>query len=127
MKDLDIFIKNDKHAEHLGIEMLEYAAGTAKARLTIKDHHFNSNGTVHGGVIFSLADSVFAVASNSRDGLAMAINISISYFSAVTGGILTATAAEISLNRKLATYLVDITDESDKKIALFQGTVYRKT
>jgi acyl-CoA thioesterase len=126
MHDLKKFVEKDQFAKHLGVEMLEYAPGNAKARMELKDHHLNSAGTVHGGAIFSLADAVFAVASNSHGTLAMAINVSISFFKAVKGGTLTASAEEISINPKLATYLITILDETGNKIALFQGTVYRK-
>jgi acyl-CoA thioesterase len=94
--------------------------------MAIGKHHMNSAGTVHGGAIFSLADAVFSVASNSHGTLAMAINVSISFFKAVTGGTLVAEADEVSLNPRLATYLVTVKDEAGNRIALFQGTVYRK-
>ena len=126
MDDVKRFIDNDRFAKHLDIEMLEYAKGRAKARMGIKDHHLNSAGTVHGGAIFGLADAVFSAASNSHGTLAMAINVSISYFKAVTGGSLIAEAEEVSINPKLATYLIPVYDDKGNKIALFQGTVYRK-
>jgi acyl-CoA thioesterase len=126
MDDLKKFVDKDHFAKHLDIEMLEYGKGTAKARMSLKSHHLNSAGTVHGGAIFALADAVFSVASNSHGTLAMAINVSISYFKAVSSGVLTATAEEVSLNPKLATYLIPVTDDKGNRIALFQGTVYRK-
>jgi acyl-CoA thioesterase len=94
--------------------------------MALQDHHLNSAGTVHGGAIFALADAVFSVASNSHGTLAMAINVSISYFKAVSSGTLFAAAEEVSINPKLATYLITVRDEAGNKIALFQGTVYRK-
>src|SRR5512147_3264264 len=106
--------------------MLEYSAGKARARMELKAHHLNSAGTVHGGAIFSLADAVFSVASNSHGTLAMAINVSISFFKAARKGTLFAEGREVALNPKLATYLVDVRDENGASIALFQGTVYRK-
>lgn len=44
----------------------------------------------------------------------------------MTGGTLTAEAREVALNPKLATYLIDVRDESGGLIAHFRGTVYRK-
>jgi acyl-CoA thioesterase len=81
---------------------------------------------VHGGAIFSLADAVFSIASNSHGALAVAINVSISFFKATTKGTLFAEAEEVSFNPKLATYLITVSDDAGNKIALFQGTVYRK-
>ena len=126
MKNLHDFIVKDAYAKYLGIKVVKFSEGTATAELLIEAHHLNSLGIVHGGVIFGLADSVFAVAANSREGLAMAINVHMSYFKATEQGTLTATATEVSVNKKLATYLVDIRDDVYSKIALFQGTVYRK-
>ncbi len=126
MDNLKKFVESDRFAKHLSIEMLEYGGGKAKARMVIKDHHLNSAGMLHGGAIFSLADAVFSAASNSHGTLAVAINVSISFFKAVKSGILTANAEEASFNPRLATYLITVNDEAGSKIALFQGTVYRK-
>lgn len=126
MDILQKFVDADRFAQHLGIEMLEWSPGKAKARMTLQSQHLNSAGTVHGGAIFSLADAVFSVASNSHGTLAMAINVSISYFKAARTGTLIAEGREVSINPKLATYIIDVKDEAGNAIALFQGTVYRK-
>lgn len=126
MDTLQDFIRQDRFAQHIGVEILEYGRGRARARMKLGKHHLNSAGTVHGGAIFSLADAAFSIASNSHGTLAMAINVSISFFKAATEGILTADAEEIALNPRLATYLITVKDEAENRIALFQGTVYRK-
>jgi len=126
MDDLKKFIERDSFARHLGVEMLEYGHGKAKAKMEIKGHHLNSAGNLHGGAIFSLADAVFSVASNSHGTLAVAINVSISFFRAMKKGALIAEANEVSINPKLATYLINVNDEAGDLIAQFQGTVYRK-
>ncbi len=90
------------------------------------EDHLNGLGIVHGGAIFYLAHTTFAAASNSREGTAVAANVRISFCKAAQKGLLIAKAKEVSLNRKLATYLVEVTDEQENLIALFQGTVYRK-
>ena len=126
MEALKKFVQQDQYARHIGVEILEYDKGSARARMEIGRHHRNSAGMVHGGAIFSLADAVFSVASNSHGTLAVAINVSISFFKSATGGTLFAEAEEVSINPKLATYLITVTDDAGNKIALFQGTVYRK-
>jgi len=126
MNILDKFIEKDNFAKYTGIEIIDYSKGYAKAKMNVRDIHLNSAGTVHGGVLFSLADSAFAVASNSYGTIAMAINVSISYFKAVSKGILFAEAREVSLNPRLATYVIEIKDEEGNIVAFFQGTVYRK-
>lgn len=126
MNELKKFIDNDRFARHIGVDVIGWGAGWAKARMTISASHLNSAGTVHGGAIFSLADAVFSIASNSHGTLAMAINVSISFFKAVRQGSLTAEGKEVSKNHKLATYLIEVKDDENDTVALFQGTVYRK-
>jgi acyl-CoA thioesterase len=127
MDDLERFVAQDAFARSIGIEVSEYGDGRATAQMTIEPRHLNSAGTLHGGAIFSLADAAFAAASNSHGALAASIDASISYFTAVKAGIVTAEAREISRNHKLATYLIDIRDDSGELVAHFRGTVYRKS
>jgi len=126
METIKKFFKNDKFAEYVGIELLEVSKGKAKAKMEIKNHHLNGLKTVQGGAIFTLADLVFAAASNSHGTVAVSINVNISYLKSVTSGTLIAEAKEISRNPKLATYTVHITNENGDIIAIFQGMVYRK-
>jgi acyl-CoA thioesterase len=117
---------NDLFARHSGIELAEMGPGWAKTRMKIEPYHLNAARTVHGGAIFTLADFAFAAASNSHGTLAMGINTSMSFVKAATSGTLYAGAREQSRNRKLATYSVQITDDDNDVVALFQGMVYRK-
>jgi acyl-CoA thioesterase len=127
MDDLERFVAQDTFARSLGIEVSDYGDGRATARMTVEPRHLNSAGTLHGGAIFSLADAAFAAASNSHGSLAVSIDASISYFTAVREGIVTAEAREVARNRKLATYLIDVRDGSGELVAHFRGTVYRRS
>jgi acyl-CoA thioesterase len=120
------FFDQDLYARFNGITLLEIGMGTAKVSMKIEEQHRNSHGTVHGGAIFTLADTAFALASNSEGVPAAAINASITYMKAAREGSLYATAEEFAKNPKLATYVVTITDNAGDRIALFQGMVYRK-
>ena len=126
MQTIRNFLKNDNFAAHNGIELLEISQGRAKAKLDIRDYHLNSANIVQGGAIFTLADLVFAAASNSHGTIAVAINANISFLKASAGGTLYADAREISKNPKLGTYTIDVTNEDGDIIAVFQGMVYRK-
>ena len=123
---IEAFFQKDTYAELTGIKLLDVSEGRAKAMLAVTENHLNSAGTVHGGVIFTLADFAFEVASNSYGTLAVAINAQISFFKAVSAGVLYADAKEVSLHPKLASYTIDVTNENGELIASFQGMVYRK-
>lgn len=120
------FSANDLFAQHNGIELLEAGEGTATVRMVIQPYHLNAAGTVHGGAIFTLADFAFAVASNSHGRIAMGISTSVNFVKAAVKGTLHAVAVENSLNQKLASYTVTVTDDDGSIIAIFQGMVYRK-
>jgi len=127
MNTTDPFFAKDNWAKDAGIEHLDVSPGRAKVRMRIEERHKNSHGTVHGGAIFTLADTAFALASNSHGVPAAAINAHISYVKSASGGTLYADAEEFSINPKIATYTVTVTDDDGEKIAIFQGMVYRKT
>jgi acyl-CoA thioesterase len=121
------FFKRDKFAEMAGIELLEVSPGRAKAKMTIGPQHLNGVDIVHGGAVFTLADLVFAAASNSHGTVAVAINASISFIKAsFAGTTLFAEGREIACNPKLATYNIDVKIEAGEIVAVFQGMVYRK-
>lgn len=126
MRTIKEFFKNDRFASRCGIELLEVSEGYAKARMRIEDHHRNGINVVHGGAIFTLADLAFAAASNSHGTVAVAINASIWYVKAAMDGTLFAEAKEVSLNPKLATYSIEVTDDTGEIVAAFEGMVYRK-
>jgi acyl-CoA thioesterase len=117
----------DELGKILGVELISAGDGSAKGKMPIEKHHLNGLEMTHGGSIFAFADIIFAAASNSRPGTAVAINVNIAYFKATRlGDTLFAEANEVSLNRKIGTYLVQITDQNGEAVASFQGTVYRK-
>jgi len=120
-------LSNDMYARHSGIELLEISKGSAKVAMTVHKEHLNGVGIVHGGAIFTLADFAFAAASNSHGTVAVAINANISFMKAAAlNATLTAEAKEVSINPKLATYQVNVTDDAGDLVASFQGMVYRK-
>lgn len=118
--------ENDRVAELLGIRLKKVDTGYALAEMTIREDHLNGVGTLHGGVIFSLADYAFAVAVNSGGVPTLAINAGISFFKPPRGPVVSAEAKEISSGRKICCCEVEVRDEDHTLIAKFSGTGYRK-
>ncbi len=116
----------DAFSQWLGIEVLEAAAGRSVLRLIIRDEMVNGFGTSHGGIVFSLADSALAFATNACGLLSVAVDCTISYPVAVRpGDVLTATAVEQSTTKRLAFCDVSVRNQADVLVAHFRGTVYR--
>ena len=73
-------------------------------------------------MIFTLADSALAFASNSYNALTVAQQLQITYVTpAKVGNTLFATAAEVARVGRSGTYDVTVTKEDGTKIALFRG------
>lgn len=119
------YFKADKLAATLGMEIESVSPGQAVVTMPLEEQHKNGLGGAHGGALFSLADFCFAVASNAHGRAAVAISCAISFHRAVRSGILTATARELHCGATIASYVVEITDETDRAVATFQGQVFR--
>ncbi len=116
----------DALAEHLGVELLEVRPSYARAVLKVTGALLNGAGVTHGGAIFSLADIVFAAASNSHGPVALALNVSINFLKTTReGATLTATATEDNLTRKTGLYRMEVRDEKENVVAIAEGLVYR--
>ncbi|KON67932.1 phenylacetate degradation protein [Peribacillus butanolivorans] len=119
-------LKDEPYASFLGMKLTKLGPGTAEAELIPDDRMLNSHGTVHGAIIFSLADYVFAAASNSYGKIAVGVTTNVNFISAgKRGETLTATAKEIKKNHKLAWYKIEVLNEKEL-IATMEAMVYRK-
>jgi acyl-CoA thioesterase len=119
-------LHNDRFAEHVGIRLVEVKDGYALTELNLQDYHLNGVNRVQGGVIFTLADYAFGVASNSQGIATIGLNVNISYFKSPTGSIIRAEAKEINTQNKICGYQVNVYDEDGTLIASFNGLGYRK-
>ncbi len=113
----------DDHASNwFGMELLEISEARAVMRLTVQQHQVNGHNICHGGVTYSLADSAFAFACNSRNQSTVAQFNSIAYIApAAMGDQLTATAKEVSLTGRNGVYDVKVTNQNNETIAEFRG------
>lgn len=125
-KVVDKMMKDDQFSQWLNIRVLEVSEGFSKIKMVIRKEMLNGFGIVHGGVPFSLADSAFAFACNTRNNLSVALDVTITFTKAVNvGDELIAEAKEIHNGRSTGVYLVTITNQNNDPVALFKGTCFR--
>lgn len=127
-KDIvNTMMAKDYFSQWLGIEVLGITEGTCKLKMQIKKEMLNGFGIAHGGIAYSFADSALAFASNSYGLKAVSIETSISHLiSLVENDIIIAEVFQQSNGNKIAIYTIDIINETtNKKVALFKGTVYK--
>ena|SRR5688572_31824770 len=125
-KVVDRMMKDDLFSQWLGIKVLAIREGYSKIQITLREEMLNGFGVIHGGICFSLADSAFAFACNSRNNLSMALDTNITFTKATKpGDVLTAEAKELHNGRSTGLYLISVTNQHEEQVALFKGTCFR--
>jgi acyl-CoA thioesterase len=114
-------------ARMLGIRAREVRPGYALVEMTVKDEHLNLHRTAHGGIVFSVIDAAFELASNSHGTVAMALSVTLNFLKAVQAGdTIVAEASEVDLTRRTGNYRFLVKDQAGDLIAHGQGLVHRK-
>ncbi|MAW82034.1 MAG: phenylacetic acid degradation protein PaaD [Parvularcula sp.] len=109
-------------SEAWGLKLIDAGEGWAKCSMLIRKDMLNGLKTAHGGMIFSLADTAFAWACNSRNVATFAQQASISFLSpAYAGETLVAEAREDGASGRTGVYTVRVTVDDGRVVAVFQG------
>jgi acyl-CoA thioesterase len=123
---LDIMLARDQYTRWLGLQVDEVGAGYCRLHYTVREEMLNGFAQVHGGIVFSAADSAFAFACNSHGRITVALDVSITFTRpARAGDLLTVEARELHLGNKTSVYDIRTTNEKGEMVALFKGTGYR--
>jgi acyl-CoA thioesterase len=77
---------SDAASASLGIRALEAAAGRAELAMTVTPAMLNGHLIGHGGMVFALADTAFAVACNSYNRITVATGCDIDFVAQVRAG-----------------------------------------
>lgn len=118
----DTMLADDRSTRTLGITIDIPAAGKALATMTVRDDMINGFDVIHGGLVFTLADTAFAFACNACNDQSFAASAQIEFLRpAVTGDVLTATASEDHRGRRSSYYTVTVHNQRDDIVALFRG------
>jgi acyl-CoA thioesterase len=72
----------DRASAALGIELVEFAQGSALVRMTVREDMCNGYDLAHGGLVFALADTAFACACNSWGRTTVAAGAEITFVAA---------------------------------------------
>ena len=94
------------------LNFIELSEGCAKAEVQVDKNMLNPMGTVHGGCLFSICDTVGGTAAMTHGVAVTTTMASISYLNPAPGkGILTAEAVELKAGNNLFRYDVFVRDE----------------
>ena len=115
-------IENDAASRMLGIEVGVPVAGSAVARMMVREDMVNGFGICHGGILFALGDTAFAFACNAYNLVSVGGEASIRWLRpAKAGDHLTATASEERREGRHGYYSIHINNQNDEPVADFHG------
>jgi acyl-CoA thioesterase len=119
-------LKKDPFSQWMGIKIISANEGDCKVQCTITESMLNGFEVVHGGIIFSLADTALAFSAATAGRVALALDNSISFTKkAHAGDTLTAHSKALNLTFRTGLFDVKVTNQSDDLIASMKGTIYR--
>jgi acyl-CoA thioesterase len=115
-------LAGDRASSTLGMRMEEVKPGAARLRMTVRPDMVNGHGSCHGGIVFALADSAFAVACNTYNAVTVAAAASIDFLAPVrVNDELTAQARELWRSKRSGIYEIVVSNQRGEAVALFRG------
>lgn len=116
-------------AQQIELRLVTNEKGHSVCEIDIQQKHFNVNGTVHGGVIYSLADVGMGAALYSlmgKDERCTTIEMKINYFNAPVTGTLSCETLVVHRGRKIASMESEVRNEG-RLVAKALGSFYITT
>ena len=110
----------------IGIIVEHVRDGSVDLRLEAGPDHANLQGTVHGGVLATLADTAAGLAVRSAippGSRHVSVNLDVQYLAPATMGPLLATGRVVRLGRRIAFAEADVSDAGGELLARAQVTV----
>lgn len=117
-----MFAVDTASKDTMGMELLACEPGRAVMRMTVAELHLNGHKICHGGFIFTLADSTFAFACNSRNRVTVAAGCSIEFLKpGQPGDVLTCEGVEQVLQGRHGIYDMKVSNQRGEVVAMFRG------
>ena len=108
--------------DFMQMELLSCEPGRAVMRMKVREPMLNGHRICHGGFIFTLADSTFAFACNSRNRATVAAGASIEFLKpGQLDDVLTCEGVEQLLQGRHGVYDMKVTNQRGETVAMFRG------
>ena len=106
----------------MGMELISCEPGRAVMRMKVQALHLNGHQICHGGFIFTLADSTFAFACNSRNHATVASGASIEFLRpGHLDDVFTCVGQERYQHGRHGIYDMTVTNQNGEVVAEFRG------
>ena len=115
-------MQRDTASASLGMVVELDEPGRAVVSMPVREDMLNGFAITHGGLVFTLADTAFAIACNEDERVTVAAGADITFLKSTGAGqTLTATAVKRVVSGRTGLYDVTVTDETGDLVAEFRG------
>ncbi|MCR2808119.1 MULTISPECIES: hydroxyphenylacetyl-CoA thioesterase PaaI [unclassified Microbacterium] len=118
----EAMMERDRASAVLGMVVDHDEPGRAVVHMVIRDDMTNGFHITHGGLVFALADTAFAIACNEDERITVAQGADVTFLRSTTAGqTLTATAVRRVRSGRAGLYDVSVVDETGEVVAEVRG------
>ncbi|MDQ4213626.1 hydroxyphenylacetyl-CoA thioesterase PaaI [Microbacterium sp. ASV81] len=120
--ELRPMLQRDRASAALGMRVEVDEPGRAVVSMPVREDMTNGFDITHGGMVFTLADTTFAIVCNEDERVTVAAGADITFLKSTRAGqILTATGVRRARNGRTGLYDITVTDETGDVVAEFRG------
>jgi acyl-CoA thioesterase len=115
-------MRRDAASAMLGMMVELDEPGHAVVSMTVREDMLNGFAITHGGLVFTLADTAFAIACNEDERVTVAAGADIAFLKSTHAGqTLRATAVRRIVTGRNGLYDITVTDETGDVVAEVRG------
>lgn len=121
----DRFARSAFHSSFLGVRLGRIKPGSVEVELDVETHHLNLFGTLHGGLIATLADTAtgLAMLTSLDDGMThVTTSLSVTFLAQARSGTVTARGRVLKLGRRFGYAEADVVDADGALLARAAAT-----
>jgi acyl-CoA thioesterase len=114
-------------ADLVGLRPVSLDTGRAVFAVKLRPEHLNPHGVVHGGVVYTLADTTMGAALTTRldaGERCLTLEIKINYVAPALEGTLACEAVVVDRGRRIGVLEARVRNEAEKLVALATGSFY---
>jgi uncharacterized protein (TIGR00369 family) len=119
------FERSEFHSSWLGLSLVRVEPGEVDVSMDVLAHHLNLMGTLHGGMIATLADTAtgLALRSTLEEGLTFTTtHLGVTFLAPGRGGRVVARGRLVKGGRRFAYAEADVVDDRDRLLARATAT-----
>jgi len=121
---MEYYNKNNHFMAKNNIRIIALKKGYSEVELEIDEGSLNINGTLHGGVIFTIADVAAGSAARTNGISCVTLSSHMNFIKTTKSGKAKALATQIHKGRTTGVYQVDIFDDQNVLLATSTFTFF---